>query len=69
MWEKQVVAGSLCHTTSSSNKGMRELRNIVSTVNYDGQSGRQIRKVVNLSGLVLIRRTLLRIYSRNGSVI
>ena len=36
MWEKQVVASSLRHTAYSSKKGMRELRNLVSIVNYYG---------------------------------
>ena len=36
VWEKQAAAGSLRRTASSSTKGMRELRNLISTVNYDG---------------------------------
>jgi len=36
VWEKQAVVGSLRRTTSSSKKGMRELRNLVSIVNYYG---------------------------------
>ena len=36
VWEKQVVASSLRHTAYSSKKGMRELRNLVSIVNYYG---------------------------------
>ena len=40
VWEKQAAAGSQCRTASSSKKVMRELRNLVSTINYDGQSSR-----------------------------
>ena len=41
MWEKQAAVGSLRRTTSSSTKGMRELQNLISTVNYDGQVGKR----------------------------
>ena len=40
VWEKQAIVGSQCRTASSSKKGMRELQNLVFTVNYDGQSSR-----------------------------
>ena len=36
VWEKQAVVGSLRRTASSSKKGMRELQNLVSIVNYYG---------------------------------
>ena len=39
VWEKQATTGSLRCNTSSTKKGMRELRNLVSSVNYEGQSG------------------------------
>jgi len=51
VWEKQAAAGSLCRTASSSTKGMRELRNLISTVNYDGQAGKRNREIVKFSGL------------------
>ena len=51
VWEKQAEAGSLRRTTSSSTKGMRELRNLISTVNYDGQAGKRNREIVKFSGL------------------
>lgn len=40
VWERQAAAGSLRRTFSSTKKGIRESRNLVSTVNYDEQSGR-----------------------------
>ena len=43
VWERQATTGSLCRTFSSNKKGIRELRNLVSTVNYDEQSGRQTK--------------------------
>ena len=45
------TAGSLCHTVSSTKKGMRELRNSVSTVNYARQSSRQTRGNVYSIGM------------------
>ena len=51
MWEKQAAAGGLRHTASSSTKGMRELRNLISTVNYDGQAGKRNREIVKFNGL------------------
>ena len=43
VWERQAAASSLCRTFSSNKKGIRELRNLVSSVNYDEQSGRQTK--------------------------
>ena len=40
VWEKQAAAGSLHRIASSSTKDMRELRNLISTVNYDGQASK-----------------------------
>ena len=51
MWEKQAAAGGLRCTASSSTKGIRELRNLISTVNYDGQAGKRTREIVKFSGL------------------
>ena len=51
VWEKQAAAGSQCRTASSSKKGMRELRNLVSTINYDGQSSRRPKGIMKFSGL------------------
>ena len=51
VWEKQAAAGSLRRTTSSSTKGMRELWNLISTVNYNGQAGKRTREIVKFSGL------------------
>ena len=51
VWEKQAVAGSLRRTASSCTKGMRELRILISTVNYDGQAGKQTREIMKFSGL------------------
>ena len=51
VWEKQAAAGSsLRHTNSSTKKGMRrELKILVSIVNYDGQSGCRTRGNLNSS--------------------
>ena len=51
VWEKQAAVGSLRRTASSSTKGMRELRNFISTVNYNGQPGKRTRENVKFSGL------------------
>ena len=51
VWEKQAAVGSLRRTASSSTKGMRELRNLISTVNYDGQVGKRTKEIVKFSGL------------------
>ena len=40
VWEKQAAAGNLRRTASSSTTGMRELWNLISTVNYDRQAGK-----------------------------
>ena len=45
------AVGSLRQTASSLKKGMRELRNLVSSVNYDGHSGRSTRGSVNSIGM------------------
>ena len=39
VWEKQATADSFRRTASSTKKGTRELRNLVSSVKYDGHSG------------------------------
>ena len=51
VWEKQAGASSLRRTDSSSTKGMRELWNLISTINYDGQAGKRTREIVKFSGL------------------
>ena len=51
MWEKQAAVGSLRRTTSSSTKGMRELQNLISTVNYNGQPGKRTRENVKFNRL------------------
>ena len=51
VWEKQAAEGSLRRIASSSTKGMRELRNLISTVNYDGQASKQTREIVKFGGL------------------
>ena len=51
MWEKQAAVGSLRRTTSSSTKGMRELWNLISTINYDGQAGKRTRENVKFNRL------------------
>ena len=51
VWEKQATAGSLRRTASSSTKGMTELRNLISTINYNGQPGKRTRENVKFSGL------------------
>lgn len=51
VWEKQATASILRRTASSSKKGMQELRNLISTVNYDGQAGRRTKEIVKFSGL------------------
>lgn len=50
-WEKQDAAGSQRRIASSSKKGTRELQNLVSTVNHDGQSCRRSKGIVKFSGL------------------
>ena len=47
VWENQATVGSLRCNTSSTKKGTRELRNLVSSVNYEGQFGRQTRGIEN----------------------
>ena len=51
MWEKQAAVGSLRRIASSSTKGMRELRNLISTINYDGQASKRTREIVKFCGL------------------
>ena len=51
MWEKQAAVGSLRRIASSSTKGTRELRNLISTINYDGQAGKRTREIVKFCGL------------------
>ena len=51
MWEKQAAVGSLRRTASSSTKGMRELQNLISTVNYNGQPGKRTRENVKFNRL------------------
>ena len=51
MWEKQAAAGSLHRIASSSTKDMRELRNLISIVNYDGQASKRTREIVKFSWL------------------
>ena len=49
VWEKQATVGSLRRNASSSKKGMRELRNLISSINYEGQFGRQTKEIENFS--------------------
>ena len=49
VWEKQATAGCLRCNASSTKKRMRELRNLVSFVNYEGQFGRQTKEIENFS--------------------
>ena len=51
VWEKQAAAGSLHRIASSSTKDMRELRNLISTVNYDGQASKRTREIVKFNWL------------------
>ena len=51
VWEKQATAGSLRRNISSTKKGMRELRNLVSSVNYEGQSSLQTKGIENFCGV------------------
>ena len=51
MWEKQAAVGSLRRIASSSTKGTRELRNLISIVNNEGQAGKRNREIVKFSGL------------------
>ena len=48
---EQAAAGSLHRNASSATKGIRELRNLISIVNYDGQAGKRTREIVKFSGL------------------
>lgn len=45
------MVGSLRRIASSFTKGTRELQNLISTVNYDGQAGKRTREIVKFSGL------------------
>ena len=45
------MVGSLRRNASSSKKGMKELRNLVSFVNYEGQFGQQTREIENFYGV------------------
>ena len=45
------VVGSLRQTASSLKKGTRELGNLVSSVNYDGHSGRSTKGSVKSIGM------------------
>ena len=56
VWERKAAVGSLRRTVSSTKKDMMELRNLVSTINYDGQSGRQTIGNVNSIGMGLLDR-------------
>ena len=42
-WEEQVHAANTHQVGNSSQKGMRELRYLISTINYDGQLRRNTR--------------------------
>lgn len=50
-WENQATAGILRRNTSSTKKGMKGLQNLVSSVNYEGQAGRQTRGIENSWGV------------------
>ena len=51
VWEKQATAVSTHGVGNSNKKGLQELRNLVSTINYDGHSARNTRGSVKSSGL------------------
>ena len=47
LWEQQATR----QASNSSQKGTRELRNLFSSINYDGHSGRSTRGSLKSSGL------------------
>ena len=51
VWEQQATVAATRQTSNSTQKGMRELRNLFSSINYDGHSGRGTRGSLTSSGL------------------
>ena len=51
VWEKQATIVNTRRVGISSQKGMRELKILISTVNYEGQSGRNTRGRLKASGV------------------
>ena len=51
VWEQQASIVTTCWASNSSQKGMRELRNFFSSINYDGHSGSSTRGSLTSSGL------------------
>lgn len=53
VWEKQAIVVNTRWVGISSQKGVQELKNLISTVNYEGQSGRSTRGRLKASRLGL----------------
>ena len=53
VWEQQATAVTTRRVSNSNQKGMRELRNLFSSINYDGHSGRSSRGSLKSSSLGL----------------
>ena len=51
VWEQQATFATTRRTSNSTQKGLRELRNLFSSINYDGHSGRGTRGSLTSSGL------------------
>ena len=51
VWEQQANAVTTRRVSNSKQKGMRELRNLFSSINYDGHSGRSSRGSLKSSSL------------------
>ena len=51
VWEQQVTFATTRRTSNSTQNGVRELRNLFSSINYDGLSGRGTRGSLTSSGL------------------
>ena len=51
VWEQQAIVATTRRASNSTQEGMRELRHLFSTINYDGHSGRSSRGNLKSSGL------------------
>lgn len=51
VWEQQATAVTTHRVSNSNQKGLRELRNLFSSINYDGHSGRSSRGSLKSSSL------------------
>ena len=52
-WEEKIAVVNSSRTGNNSKKGMRELRSLVSSINYDRKAGRNSRGSLKSIGLGL----------------